>query len=126
MPDKSNWLDLGIIAFLGGIVANIIVPSRRGLGGFMSAAIIGIFCGGVAGIIAAAFEVHYGVQCFITAAAGVSGDQMLQFVLTVKQRSTVINNTIYGSQQQNIAQEGGDADIGIGREHRKPTSGDTD
>jgi MFS family permease len=100
-PDKpaSDWAIITVIAFLGGVVANIIVPYRRGVWGFVGAALVGIFCGGVTGICAQAFGASEGWQWIFAAAAGVFGDRGLSAVLITRsqrEEKTVINNTISG------------------------------
>lgn len=91
----EDWLVIGVISFCAGIVANIIVPTRRGIFGFLSAAIVGVFCGGVAGMIAQAYDVHVGMQYAVCATVGVMGDRILSFIMKWRQEtaSTTINVT---------------------------------
>jgi uncharacterized membrane protein YeaQ/YmgE (transglycosylase-associated protein family) len=81
--NTSDWLILGLIAFTAGIVSNIIVPDRRGLAGFVAAAIVGVFTGGVAGITANAYDMHPGLQYIISAASGFIGYRVLAWVASV-------------------------------------------
>lgn len=99
----NHWPTIGIIAFLGGIVSNIIMPKRRGAMGFISAAIVGIFSGGVAGVAANYFELHLGMQVLITAAFAVMGDRILTAILITRQEKlqNITNVTIEGGNNQN-------------------------
>lgn len=96
----EDWLVIGVIGFLGGLVANIVVPVRRGALGFASAAIVGVFCGGVSGIIAHAYDAPYGVQYGVAAMVGVLGDRILSFVMA------------YRVAHQNVYVQGGQNNIG--------------
>lgn len=114
MHDKEKlteeWFIIGTIAFIGGVVANVIVPSRRGTLGFAGAALIGVFCGGVSGICANSFGAAPGLTYLIAAISAVLGDRVLSGVLAVRQMRTVhVHTQVNGSNQQNISQEGGDA-----------------
>ncbi len=103
-----DWLVLGLMGFTGGIVANIIVPVRRGIYGFMSAAIVGVFCGGVAGMIANAYDVHVGIQYFVTATVGVLGDRVLSLIMTLRRDGASTNINISGG--QNVVGDNNKAD----------------
>lgn len=107
-PDKNGpeWLFITIFAFLGGIVANIVVPSRRGAWGFLGAAVIGVFCGCCAGLSAQAFGANAGWQFIISAMSAVIGDRVLTAVLMTFHGKNY-NIAIHGG-QNNI----GDNDIG--------------
>jgi len=106
----SDWFVIGVIAFLGGVVANVIVPARRGTLGFAGAALIGVFCGGVAGISANAFGVGQGWEYLIAGIAAVLGDRTLSGALVARDnRVTNVHTQVHGDLQQNINQEGGDA-----------------
>lgn len=96
----EDWFTVGILGFLGGVVSNIIVPLRRGVLGFISAAMVGVFCGGVAGIVANSFEVHYGIQYGTAAMVGVMGDRILTALMQwrLTRGQTTIHN--YGPTQQ--------------------------
>lgn len=115
MDDKfADWLFLGIIGFMGGIAANICVPSLRGAWGFAAAAFLGVFCGGVAGISAHAAEAHPAVQYLLAAIAGVIGYPLIALIRSLKfgAGTTTINNEIHGGAvQQNIDQDGGVAEL---------------
>ena len=66
----------------------------------------------------------------LTATCAVLGDRILSSVFTkINERSPyTINTHVYGPSQQNIGQEGGEADvdIGLGWERPAPKRGDTD
>lgn len=94
MQPKSGveWLAITIFAFLGGIVSNIIVPSRRGALGFVGAAVIGIFTGCSAGFSAYAFGAPLGVILIVSSAAGVCGDRFLTALLkSTTERAMTVN-----------------------------------
>lgn len=79
--NTTDWIILGLIAFTAGIVSNIIVPDRRGILGFLAAAIVGVFTGGVAGISANAYDIHPGAQYLISATAGFFGYKLLRWAM---------------------------------------------
>lgn len=81
MDKRIDWLLIAIIAFLGGVVANIVAPTRRGVLGFVSAAVVGIFCGGVAGLAANSYGASPGAQYLLSAFCGVMGDRLLSALL---------------------------------------------
>lgn len=82
MVNKTeDWLFVGIMAFVGGVVTNIIVPVRRGLWGFFQAAIIGVFCGFVAALLASEMGASVNVQRIVAGCVGVLGDRLLSWVL---------------------------------------------
>lgn len=110
--DRSNWLGLGIIAFFGAVVANIVIPERRGLYGLFSATVVGVACGLTAGIAASAYEVHPGTQLIITFAMGMLSYRFLNSLFQPKRSNTNVTNNNYGHQQQNIGQDGGKAEWG--------------
>lgn len=97
----EDWLVIGVIGFLGGVVANIVVPVRRGAIGFLGAAIVGVFTGGVSGIIAHAYEAPYGVQYGVAAAVGVLGDRILSWIMAYRVEHQQIH--VHGG-QNNIGQ----------------------
>lgn len=99
MNKVEDWLTVGVIGFLAGIVTNLIVPSRRGLLGFLAAAVIGLFCGGMSGIIAGAFDASYGVQYLLAAIFGLCGNQTLTALLN---RNAVNSIHIHGGNNQNF------------------------
>ena len=98
MNKLEDWLTVGVIGFLAGIVTNLIVPARRGLWGFLAAAVIGLFCGGMSGIIAGAFEASYGIQYLLAAVFGLCGNQTLTALLN--RQATTVN--IHGGNNQNF------------------------
>ena len=81
MQHNDNWIFIGIVAFIAGIVSNIVKPKRRGLLGFAAAGIIGIFCGGIAGVCSVSFGITVEGQIFIAAIVGISSDRLLTFLL---------------------------------------------
>lgn len=99
----SDWLTLGLIAFIAGIVSNIIIPDRRGVLGFLSAAVVGVFCGGVAGITASAYEIHPGAQYMISAAMGLFGYKALKWIMRISSVTETIVNISGG---QNVIGDG--------------------
>lgn len=102
----SDWLIITVIAFMGGLVNNIIDPTRRGMLGFGVAAFVGLFCGGVAGISAHAFGAPAGLQYILSAAAAVFGDRALSGGLVMwRQRNITINTTVHGPNQQNLGDD---------------------
>lgn len=110
MSDRTDgWLLIGLIAFGGGVVNNIIIPARRGVWGFAAAALIGVFCGGVAGIVANGAGWPEWSQWLIAAIVGVMGDRFLSSILRYRLDHQTVNN--YGPVgQQNLGQLGGSAD----------------
>lgn len=109
MGNKTeDWLIIGVIGFLGGVVANIIVPVRRGAWGFLGAAVIGVFCGGVAGIIAHSYDAPYGVQWGLSALVGVLGDRLLSGILAYRKEHQ--NIYIQGGSNQNHFGQGDQID----------------
>lgn len=102
----EDWLVIGVIGFLGGLVANIVVPIRRGALGFLSAAIVGVFCGGVSGIIAHAYDAPYGIQYGVAALVGVMGDRILSSIMVYRNEHQInihggqnnINSDVHGDQ----------------------------
>jgi len=97
MQRDYTWFAVAIISFMAGVVANIVYPNRRGVLGFISAAVIGIFCGGVSGMSAHALELHNSWVYVISASVAVLGDRVLTFVLCRRERQTT-NNYINGGQ----------------------------
>lgn len=73
----ADWVVIGVIAFVGGLVRNIIVPSRRGIFGYAGAALIGVFCGCTLGFSAHAAEWPRYAQWLLTGAVAFLGDQLL-------------------------------------------------
>ncbi len=103
MDKRLDYLVIGIIAFLGGVVANIVAPSRRGVAGFISAAIVGVFCGGVAGMAAHAYGASPGSTYLVCAACGVLGDRLLSALLErFSNRPAVVNH--FNGDNANVAQ----------------------
>lgn len=81
-PSKNiDWLIIGITAFLGGIVSNIVVPSRRGLYGFVAAGLVGVFCGFIAGVCANEWGASLATQILVAASFGVLGDRIISHAL---------------------------------------------
>lgn len=114
MVKSADWLIVGAIAFLGGVVSNIVYPSRRGPLGFVSAAVVGFFGGSVVGWSGSEYGLSLGSLIIITAISSVVADRVFYSVFawlnTRAQPNTVhYNTTVYGSQQQNIGQRGGEA-----------------
>lgn len=100
-----DWLVIAVIAFVGGLVANIVVPQRRGVWGFFGAATIGTFCGGVAGIMAISVEAHPVWQCFVASVAGVLGDRVLSGILQFKLSGNTTNNFNSTNQQNQFGDD---------------------
>lgn len=98
--DQNNWLIIMIVAFMGGIVSNIVKPKRRGLVGFVAAGIISVFCGGVSGICASSFGMGNEGQIFIAAIVGISADRILTMYLCGDEKT--INNFNATNQQNQI------------------------
>lgn len=88
-PDE--WLISWMFGLLGGTVNNIIVPARRGILGFAAAAVVGGFCGGLAGTIAWSSGFAVGVQWAAAGLCGVCGDRILTWVLTGHDGITNVN-----------------------------------
>jgi len=82
MKNDNTWIVICIVAFIGGIVSNIIVPKRRGLLGFAAAGVVSIFCGGVAGICSSVFGIQTEGQIFVAAIIGVMSDRILTIAMT--------------------------------------------
>lgn len=89
MQRGTEWVVITVLAFMGGVVANIVAPSRRGMWGFAGAAIVGVFCGCAAGLSAHAFGAHEGAQYLIASGAGVFGDRVLSGILQSRKEMNV-------------------------------------
>lgn len=113
----GDWLTLGLLGFLGGIVANIIVPVRRGALGFVGAACIGVFCGGVSGMASAEWGAGLGWQYVIAAVVGVLGDRILSAILSFRLQHTT-NVNIHGGENQNSFGDSGNFHQGPNHERR--------
>lgn len=126
-PNRFNidWLIIGIIAFLGGIVSNLVVPARRGVLGFAAAGLVSIFTGFVAGVCANDWGASLSVQVLTAAVFGVLGNQILTYVLTCfheRNRETIINNYSDSYSQNNT-----DGSVGTqGGTHYQPMRIDND
>lgn len=103
----ESWLTIAVIAFFAGIVTNILVPARRGLWGFASSAIVSVFCGGVAGITAHAFNLPEGVQFLVAAGVGVFGDRFLVLLLSLRFGTNGSINIYGGNNQNAFGDDGG-------------------
>ena len=87
------------------------MPVRRGALGFLAAAIVGVFCGGVAGITVSALEWHPALQYVITAGTGVLGDRVLSGIMSIRiSQSKVTNVSITGGNNQNAFGDHADLD----------------
>ncbi len=97
VSDRLNALWIVLFATSGGLVANMIDPSRRGAFGFLGAAFIGVFCGGAAGLCIMLFGAPPYVYVMASAVVGVFGDRVLTAVLVrrlQKQYYTINNHGI--------------------------------
>ena len=102
--EDSVWVVVMVVGFAGGCVANIVDPSRRGAWGFAGAALIGIFCGGVAGISANLFGVSTAGTVLITAVSAVLGDRILSAILLTRSQH---NYNVHGGQNVFGRNDGG-------------------
>lgn len=114
MPDEKKFLldnlIISLVAFLGGIVSNIVYPQRRGAAGFIAAAVVGVFGGGVAGASGYYAGFTMGPVILITAGSSVFCDRFLVAVfmyLDSRKAPKVINihNEVTGNQQQNVGED---------------------
>lgn len=81
---KDSWLVITIVAFVGGIVANIVRPSRRGIVGFASAGLVAAFAGFTAGMLFGVFGYVTEVQIVVAAVVGILGDRIITWLLHTK------------------------------------------
>ena len=101
----STWVVIALIAFLAGIVANIVRPTRRGVLGFVASGTVSVFCGTVAAI---STELDLSNRVVIAAVVGILSDKILDWVLNFEIAGKVVNyNQIntgngQGNQGQNI------------------------
>ncbi len=99
MPkDKIEFLIIGAVTFLAGIVANIIVPARRGLLGFLNSIIVSVFVGGIAGFCSSHWGADLPVTVLVSAFFGVMADRILTAILVRSTRIEAIN--IHGGTNQ--------------------------
>ena len=70
-----------ILAFLASIVRGIVSPDRRGVLGFVSAAIVGLFVGTSAGIISSEFGLATSWQYLTASVAAIAGDRIVFAIL---------------------------------------------
>ena len=74
------------LAFLASIVRGIVSPDRRGVLGFVSAAIVGLFVGTSAGIISSEFGLATSWQYLIASVAAIAGDRLVFAILNAATR----------------------------------------
>jgi uncharacterized membrane protein YeaQ/YmgE (transglycosylase-associated protein family) len=100
MDERYRWLVVALFAFLGGVVANICRPTRRGLIGFIASGVIGIFCGTT---VALSSNLEAEQQIALAAFVAVFSDKILTWSLNLdfldKQKNTW--NTFNSTSQQN-------------------------
>lgn len=102
-----------VVAFMGGIVSNIVKPKRRGLIGFAAAGIISVFCGGVTGLCSSAFGITTEGQIFIAAIIGISSDRVLTLWLCQDEKTT--NNYIQHNSGNSQGNQVADNDGKVGK-----------
>lgn len=78
---NNDHLFIGIVAFVGGVVSNIVHPKRRGAVGMMGAAIVGAFAGFTAAMVSVQLGWDFSRQFIVAAIAGVFGDRTLTYAL---------------------------------------------
>jgi len=81
-----------IIAFVMGLAKAMIYPDRRSVVGFVSAVVVGVLCGTVAGFISGEWGVSAGSQYFLSALFAIVGDRVIFFLLSKSFGSVVVNN----------------------------------
>ena len=69
------------VAFAMGIAKAIAIPERRGIAGFLSACIVGICCGTVAGFISGEFGATSGMQYLASAVFAIFGEKFIFYLL---------------------------------------------
>ena len=69
------------LAFLASVVRGIVSPDRRGVLGFVSAAIVGLFVGTSAGIISSEFGLASSWQYLIASVTAIAGDRLIFAIL---------------------------------------------
>jgi hypothetical protein len=115
LEDRLNALWIVLFSTSGGLVANMVDPSRRGAWGFLGAAFIGSFCGGAAGLCIMLFGSPPYVYVMVSAVVGVFGDRMLAAVLVKRMQG---NQTI-NIHNQGIANVGDNQINGDQTDERK-------
>ena len=75
-----------VLAFLASIVRSIVSPERRGVLGFVSAAIVGLFVGTSAGIISSEFGLATSWQFLIASIGAITGDRLVFAILNTATR----------------------------------------
>lgn len=86
MPERVLKIDddtilIIVLAFLASVVRGIVSPDRRGVLGFVSAAIVGLFVGTSAGIISSEFGLATSWQYLIASIAAIAGDRLVFAIL---------------------------------------------
>jgi uncharacterized membrane protein YeaQ/YmgE (transglycosylase-associated protein family) len=105
MPlQNGNWLAVAVVAFLGGIVSNLVRPERTGIIGFFVSGLIAAFCGFIA---ANTSQLEPDLQVGLAAVVGVMADRLLTFALIEfwNRKTTTVNNQYIGG-EQNSGQQG--------------------
>lgn len=94
----SSWMLIMVVAFIGGIVANIVRPTRRGVIGFAASGLVSVFCGTVAAVCS---KLDIEQQILVAAIVGVMSDKLLTWGLNFEFTQKVINNNFNAKNQQN-------------------------
>lgn len=77
----SDTVTIIILAFCGSVARGIISPDRRGVLGFVSAALVGLLVGSSAGLISSEFEISTAWQYVIASVFAIAGDRFVFAVL---------------------------------------------
>lgn len=98
-----DWICCAALGMGGGLVQNIVNPNQRGFAGFVAAAVTGMFCGSVGGLIAYEFQATPGLQWISSATLGVFGFSILQGIFSfLENRKRNNGGRIYIQGGQNI------------------------
>lgn len=117
----EDTLTSSVIGFMGGIVATIVKPTRRGAAGFFQSATVGVFCGTISAVTIAGFGFHRGAQYLSAALGGLFGDRVMTAISKFGEAAKSITNNFHidGDQNQILQGPGMDVDIRSNRRRAK-------
>ena len=75
-----------VLAFLASIVRGIVSSDRRGVLGFVSAAVVGLLVGTSAGVISSEFGLATSWQYLLASIAAIAGDRLVFAILNTATR----------------------------------------